>query len=74
MLRLVGLACFGAAAAHALTSSLRPPARPLQIATVLALEKQGPAALEGMEAAHAATVEAADAAGGLITIPTAYRR
>lgn len=41
-----------------------------QIATVLAMEKQGPAALE--EPAHPTTVEAADTS--LIQIPTAYRR
>ena len=47
--------------------------RPLQIATVLAMEKQGPAALESLEAANAAAA-AAGGASGLIQIPTAYKR
>jgi hypothetical protein len=41
-----------------------------QIATVLALEKQGPAALQSLEAATASGM----AGGSLITIPTAYKR
>lgn len=51
------------------TTRPRPPNYP-QIATVLALEKQGPAALQSLEAATASGM----AGGSLITIPTAYKR
>lgn len=48
---------------------LPTPQTPAQIATVLALEKQGPATLQSLEAATAAGM----AGGPMITIPTAYK-
>jgi hypothetical protein len=59
-----------------LFASLLPPFLP-QIATVLALEKEGPAALNGVSPANAAAMAAVTAAGGIphmVSIPTAYRR
>lgn len=51
-----------------LTADLPGFSPPPQIATVLALEKDGPAALQSLEGATAA------AGAGGITIPTAYKR
>lgn len=56
---------------HSLLFPLLPTLSPTcQIATVLALEKQGPAALQSLEDATGSGM----AGGPLITIPTAYKR